>query len=361
MLLTRPYNQEPRTQMTDWLAPQTLQTAHGLPAFVYTDPDVAARERSMFRCSWQLVARGDQLAQSGDHVVEDIAGLPVLIARAPDGTLLGFHNVCRHRGGPLVIACGSGLKQLRCHYHGWTYDWDGVLRSGPELDALVDFDRAQVRLPAIAVVQWQGLVFASIEPEAPFDALVDGIDARVGSALREVRFQRRVSYIAQCNWKAYIDNYLEGYHVPHIHPALNRLLDYREYRTECMDGYALQSSPLDAAESFYGLGEALYYQLWPNTMLNILPGRLQTNRVVPLGVDRCRIDFDYYYAPDVARDTAKIAADQDLAEVTQREDIDICERVQRAFASGSYNTGRVHPTREQGVHWFQERYRRALA
>jgi choline monooxygenase len=254
------------------------------------------------------------------------------------------------------------MRHLRCRYHGWTYDWNGELASGPELDAMVDFERSAVRLPSIDVAVWQGLVFASVQPQEPFERLIAGVDERIGSALQGIRYQKRVSYEAACNWKAYVDNYLEGYHVPHIHPALNRLLDYRAYRTECEPGYALQSSPLDVSESFYGAGEALYYQLWPNTMLNILPGRLQTNRVVPLAVDRCRIDFDYYYTPQLlAADADKIVADQALAEVTQQEDIDICEQVQRAFASGSYDTGRVHPTREQGVHWFQERYRRTLS
>ncbi len=173
--------------------------------------------------------------------------------------------------------------------------------------------------------------------------------------------QRQVSYTAACNWKAYVDNYAEGYHVPHVHPALNQLLDYRAYSTHCARWYSLQASPLDDDASFYGSGEGLYYLLWPNTMLNILPGRLQTNRVVPLGVDRCRIDFDYYYAPGLAAsDAPRIAQDQDLAEITQQEDIDICERVQKAFASGSYGVGRVHPTREQGVHHFQELYREAM-
>ena len=96
-------------------------------------------------------------------------------------------------------------------------------------------------------------------------------------------------------------------------------------------------------------------------MLNILPGRLQTNRVVPLGVARCRIDFDYYYAPGLAESNAsRIDQDQELAEITQQEDIEICQQVQKAFASGSYTIGRVHPTREQGVHHFQELYRAAM-
>lgn len=347
--------------MTDWTRSQSLERAIGLPALCYTDPAVAARETTaIWRRSWQLVARSAALRAPGDHVLAEVAGLPLLVLRDAEGTLRALHNVCRHRGGPLATGDGCGLKQLRCRYHGWTYTLDGQLRSGPELDAIADFDRTSVRLPAAAVAEWQGLVFVAADPaSAPFPELVDGIDARLaGTDLSTLRFHSRVSYTIACNWKAYVDNYLEGYHVPHMHPALNALLDYRSYRTECARWHSLQWSPLDTGTSFYGAGTALYYFLWPNTMLNILPGRLQTNRVIPLGVDRCRVDFDYYYAETVLDGHAEqIAQDQALAELTQQEDIEMCEIVQRAFASGSYDTGRVHPLRETGIHHFQELYR----
>lgn len=351
--------------ITDWLQSQALSHATGLPALCYTDGAIAAQERlSVWARSWQLVAHAGQLARAGDHVLAEIDAVPLLIVRDEVGVLRALHNVCRHRGGPLATSDGCGLKQLRCKYHGWTYDLGGQLRSGPELDAIADFDRGSVHLPTAQVAQWQGLVFVALSEQVPsFDTVVAGIAARMAPVnLGDYAFSRRVSYHLQCNWKAYVDNYLEGYHVPHIHPALNRLLDYRSYTTECQPWYSLQWSPLDTGASFYGEGTALYYFLWPNTMLNILPGRLQSNRVVALGVDRCRIDFDYYYAPGMEqREGVRIAQDQELAEITQQEDIDICERVQRAFASGSYNTGRVHPTREQGVHHFQELYRAAMA
>ncbi|MCB1599509.1 MAG: aromatic ring-hydroxylating dioxygenase subunit alpha [Xanthomonadales bacterium] len=347
----------------DWRTPQTLAQAHGLPAACYTDAELALRERSaVFARSWQFVAHAAQLSQPGDHVVTEVAGTPLLLLRDDNGVLRALHNVCRHRGGPLATANGCGLKQLRCQYHGWTYDLQGGLRSGPELDAIEGLDRTQTRLPQARADIWQGLVFVALDPGTPpLSELVAGIDGRLAEPLDDYVFQRRISYPATCNWKAYVDNYLEGYHVPHIHPELNRLLDYRSYRTECEAWHSLQWSPLDNNTSFYGSGTALYYFLWPNTMLNILPGRLQTNRIVPTGVDSCRIDFEYYYRPGLVEAHAdRITQDQDLAEITQQQDVDICERVQRAFASGSYTVGRVHPTREQGVHHFQELYRAAL-
>lgn len=347
--------------MLDWLAPQPLARAIGLPASCYTEPAMATREReAIFRRSWQLVGDARALATPGASLETEIAGLPLILVRDGTGVLRALHNVCRHRGGPLQACATPGGVRLRCRYHGWTYGCDGVLKSGPELEAMADLDRSAVRLPEARVVEWQGLVFVAIDPATPdFDELVAGIDARLASRpLSALAFHRRVSYEAACDWKAYVDNYLEGYHVPHIHPALNRLLDYKTYTTECERWHSLQWSPLDTDASFYGDGTAFYWWLWPNTMLNVLPGRLQTNRIVPTGPGRCRIDFDYYYAPGT--EPARIAADEELAEVTQQEDIWICEQVQRAFASGSYDTGRVHPTREQGVHHFQELYRAAL-
>jgi choline monooxygenase len=110
----------------------------------------------------------------------------------------------------------------------------------------------------------------------------------------------------------------------------------------------------------YGSGDALYYWLWPNTMLNMLPGRLQTNRVIPKGVDRCRVEFDFYYAIDDSdAGEARRAADLAFSDEVQKEDLTICEDVQRGLASGSYVAGRLNPLRENAVHHFHERLRRA--
>ena len=256
---------------------------------------------------------------------------------------------------------GRGAKRLRCRYHGWTYGLDGVLRSAPEMAATEEFDPTQVRLPALSVQTWQGLIFVA-EADAPdFGEFIAGIDDRLGGrSFVDYRFHRRVSYELACNWKVYIDNYLEGYHVPHIHPGLNRLLDYRSYVTEVHDWYSLQFSPLESAPDLYGSGEALYWMLYPNTMLNSLPGRLQTNRVLPLGVDRCRVEFDYYYpAADDAAAAARREADEQFSDEVQDEDRLICEQVQRGLASGSYQSGRLNPLRENAVHHFQELLRRA--
>ncbi|MHB8911072.1 MAG: aromatic ring-hydroxylating oxygenase subunit alpha [Lysobacter sp.] len=356
------------------LASQPLTHATALPAAFYTDPAMVALDRrAIFDRGWQLLAHVCQLQSPGDHVIADFAGLPVIAVRGGEGRdgtgeIRVFHNVCRHRAGPIASCDGLAAKSLRCRYHGWTYGLDGVLRSAPEMGTAPDFDVADVRLPQLAVRLWRGLVFAAVdEAHAPdFDAFVAGIDARLGAdrGLEHYGHHHRVGYDVACNWKVYVDNYLEGYHVPHIHPGLNKLLDYRSYITQTAQWHSFQFSPLvntdnSPGDGLYGDGDALYYWLWPNTMLNILPGRLQTNRVVPTGVDRCRVEFDFYYTADEQASnpgeaSARREADLAFSDEVQLEDLTICQDVQRGLGSGSYQPGRLNPLRENAVHHFHE-------
>lgn len=356
--------------MQDDLTSQPLHSAHALPARWYVDPAMAARDRTaVFDRAWHLVAHVSQLQAAGDHVVADLAGLPVIAVRGHDAIIRVLHNVCRHRAGPIARCDGLGAKSLRCAYHGWTYALDGALKSAPEMAGADGFDIAGIRLPQLQVRTWQGLVFAcAVASGTPdFDALVEGIDARLGdhATLSKYGRHQRIGYDIACSWKVYVDNFLEGYHLPHVHPALNRMLDYRSYRTELAHWHSLQWSPLESGDALYGSGDALYYWLWPNTMLNILPGRLQTNRVLPLGVDRCRVEFDFYYATsqggdeDSGASRARRDADRAFSDTVQREDLDICQDVQRGLASGSYHAGRLNPLRESGVHHFHELLRDA--
>jgi len=338
-----------------------LRHARALHAKYYFGEAMLAMEnRSVFARSWQLVAHQGQLAEAGDHVVEAIAGTPVIVVRGQDGVLRAFPNVCRHRAGPLALCNGKGAKALHCKYHGWSYRLDGQLRSAPEMGDAEDFQVADIRLPPLRVHEWQGLVFVALRDDVPpFDEVYAGIAERIAPIdLSTMRFERRDHWDVACNWKVYVDNFLEGYHLPHVHPGLSKVLDYRAYDTELFDWYSLQSSPLRDAAGIYGDGEAFYYQIYPNIMLNVMPGRLQTNRVLPLGPDRCRVEFDYYYAADPMAQ-ARIAMDAVFSDKVQDEDVTICEAVQKGLASGTYEAGRLCPKRESGVWHFHNMLRAA--
>ncbi len=234
------------------------------------------------------------------------------------------------------------------------------MRRAPEMDGAEGFRIEDVRLPPLRVGEWQGLVFVSLSEDSPaLEAVCAGIAERIAPIdLSGMHFARRDTYEVACNWKVYVDNYLEGYHLPSVHPGLSKVLDYRAYTTELFDWHSLQHSPMRAANGPYGDGDAFYYFIYPNTMLNIMPGRLQVNRVLPLAADRCRVEFDYFYARDPAVE-ARVDRDREFSEEIQQEDIAICESVQRGLGSGSYEPGRLCPKREGGVWHFHNLLRAA--
>jgi choline monooxygenase len=329
-----------------------LDEALALPAIYYTDPHwLGVEQRQIFARTWQLVGQCGDLVSTGDHIVADIAGLPILIIRDEADTLRGFHNVCRHRAGPIALCAGRGAKRLRCAYHGWIYDFNGRLRLAPEMSDACDFDTASIQLPEIFVQEWQGLVFACLYDPPDFAATCAGIVKRISPIdLSDLKFRNRITYEVASNWKVYVDNYLEGYHVPTIHPDLAQVVDYARYETEIHDWQVLQHSPVRNNEGVYGDGTMFYYWIYPNLMLNICAGRLQTNRVIPVGPDRCIVEFDYYYDPKA---TAIADGDQRFTDQIQAEDAAICAHVQKNLASGSYSIGRLCPPREAGVWKFQ--------
>ena len=344
------------------LNPQSLQQARTLPAYAYADPEFHAFDAAaIFARTWQFIGRADQVKDPGDHLVAEIGGKPVIAVRSNDGVLRGFFNVCKHRAGPLAVDNGN-TRFLQCRYHGWVYTLEGRLRATHEMQEAEGFDPSGVCLDSVYVAESQNLVFAAVsDPGVTLAKVFDGIAQRIAPIeLAALRFHARVSYDLHCNWKVYVDNYLEGYHLPYVHPKLNKLLDYRNYTTHTAEWYSWQQSPVSGGAGLYAGGEAQYYFVFPNLMLNILPGRMQINQVIPVSQNRCRVLFDYYYADTQSASANKlIADDMSFSDEVQREDIAICERVQQGLESGAYTAGRLSPKRESGVHHFQELVRKA--
>jgi choline monooxygenase len=350
------------------LRQEPIERASTIPSEWYTNPDFQQIEQqAIFSREWQLACHQSQIPEPGDSWCVTIAGNPVLVIRTPENEIRAFYNVCRHRGGPMAVKKGT-TTVLQCQYHGWTYLTDGSLRGVPQFDRVELFDKKDFGLIPVAVAQWQGLIFVCLADEPrPFELITDGITERFSPTdLSHMKFDERVVYLIECNWKVYVDNYLEGYHIPIVHPELAKLLDYRNYVTETAEWYSLQYSPFakkDGDNPYHAKdGEAYYYFIYPNFMLNILPGRLQTNIVEPVSAGRCRVIFDYFYAdPEQARASGTIADDMAYSDKVQQEDIDICELVQRGLGSKAYDKGRFSVERELGVYHFQSLIKRSLS
>lgn len=339
-----------------------IRRASTIPARLYTDPVyIALEEEKVFGRTWQLVGRVEDLAESGQFVTAEIGAEGIVVVRDGD-TLRGFHNICLHRAGPVAQGCGK-RKTMQCRYHGWTYRLDGSLLRAPEMETACDFTADSMHLMPIQVATWGPLVFANLDLKAPpLDHFLEDITERSSKfAVTTMRYVGRKSWLIECNWKAYVDNYLEGYHIPVVHPTLHKELDYEEYKVELHRYYSLQHAPIRAGrggDRKYEAGtageEAQYYWLFPNLMLNIYMGQMQTNIVIPRGHDRCEVVFEWYaHTPpaDLANDPAwsKLMA---FSDEIQAEDIEICEQVQKNLRSRSYDRGRYSPTRENGVHHF---------
>lgn len=343
----------PRPAAED-LERRPLARAVALHPDFYADPQwLEFERREIFRANWQLVGPEAWAPAPGDHFVADIAGTSILVARGEDGTLRAFLNACRHRGAPIAACAGKSAKRFNCPYHGWSYRLDGALRAAPEMTGAEDFDLAANGLTPVSLSVWNGMVFARVAGAGrPLEDFVGGIDARIRPIdLAGMTFERREVWAVASNWKVYADNYLEGYHVPSIHPKLNEIVDYRGYTTELEAFRSMQTSSLENCDGVYGGDAVYYYFIYPNMMLNIVGGRVQTNRIVPDGPHRCRVEFDYYYAGAEAR--ARAEKDAAFSALVQEEDRLICEAVQKNLVTGAYVPGRLSPGREGAVWHFQ--------
>lgn len=340
---------------------EPVERAKTLPSAVYTEPQFSRFEnREVLQNNWQCVGHIARINEPGMAYPVTAAGNPVLIIHDSDGKFRAFYNVCKHRGGPMLDKPGS-FKFLKCLYHGWVYRTDGSLRGVPHFDRAELFEKDEFGLKPVHIEIDDGLIWINLSdksPDRPLKEITDGITQRAGHLkIQDFSFAGEVIYDAACNWKVYADNYLEGYHIPHVHPELCDLLNFQDYTTECHSWYSLQYSPFRKAESIYsdGSGEAYYYFIYPNTMLNILPGRLQLNRIEPVNEKRCKVIFEYYY-DDITSEKAqkKYRDDMEYSDRVQQEDLNICGQVQRGLASNAYDKGRFSPKMERGVHHFQE-------
>jgi len=338
-----------------------------LPASVYLDANVLEREKAeIFGRAWQIVGRREQVANTGDYFCAQLLGEPLLITRGKGGELRGFYNVCRHRAGPPAEGCGN-RKVFRCGYHGWTYSLDGHLLNAPEMEGTENFRFADFSLKPVQVAEWGLWVFVNLDDNA---AGLPGFLGKLPQQVARFEFEKlklfeRRDYIMDCNWKVYIDNYLEGYHLPSVHPGLNRELDYSAYAIETYQNYSRQWSPIRGPENesttqrrysqAKGDDIADYYWIFPNWMLNCYPDNMSLNIVLPLGLEKTLAIFEWYFSDEAIKTDAPQTTVKFSDEI-QIEDGAICEAVHKNLKSRAYDRGRFSAKQERCVHHFHKLY-----
>ncbi len=346
----------------DYQFDSRLAFAATIPATWYFDPAMLMREQeTVFAQTWQLVGRSEQVAALGAYFTTTIANEPLIVVRGGDEKLRALSNVCRHRAGPIAEGAGN-RKVLQCGYHGWTYTLDGRLHGTPEFEGVECFDKTKNCLPEFSVAEWAGLVFVNLDQAcAPLPETLAGLPSRLlHQDLSAMQFALRKDWYIDCNWKTYVDNYLEGYHIPLVHPGLNRELDYAHYRTETKRYYSMQHAPIKPNDHMrlrlsedQAANQTQFFWLFPNLMLNVYPDNYSTNLIVPLGPERTLTIFEWFFRdPQSEAVQEKLRRTVAFSDEIQIEDIRICEAVQRNLKSRTYSTGRYSVQRENGVHHF---------
>jgi choline monooxygenase len=348
--------------LADYNDNAALQDASTIPASWYVDPRIGELEaQTVFSKTWQMVGRVEQVEKPGQFVTAEVAGEPIVVVRGNDGVLRGFYNVCRHHAAAVVTEPCGQTAILHCPYHGWNYGLDGSLKGMPEFDGVKNFERQQNGLLPVKADIWEKFVFVNLDPRAvPLANFLGGLVKHLAPlGVSKLHYFDSRTYDIHCNWKVFVDNYLDGgYHVPHLHKGLSSVLDYKEYTIENEDRYCLQSSPMvagkeDAATATTRQGDrAWYFWQHPNLMINCYEGYMDTNLVLPVDVDHCRVIFDFYFS-DVS-EARREYNEQSVAvgAKVQDEDLGICEAVQRGLKSRAYGAGRLSVRREAGEHLF---------
>jgi choline monooxygenase len=340
---------------------------------VYLDPAFHARTReAVFARSWQWLGPLDAVAEPGTlapHVL--LPGLldePVLLARDAAGTLRCLSNVCTHRGKVMVDApCRA--RHIRCGYHGRRFGLDGRLHHAPGFEQACPFPTPADDLPGLAFGTWQGHGFAALQPSLPLDTLLADMAGRL-AWLPVHGFQadpaRSRCFEFDAHWALYVENYLEGLHIPFVHPALNQTLAMDGYHyelgtasvlqlAEARDGQAAFALPPTATEHGRRIA-AYYWWLFPNLMLNFYPWGLSVNVVQPLSPTRTRVLFRSFVADASALGQGAGGA----LDPVEMEDEAVVLGVQSGLRSRLYRGGRYAPAHERGVHHFHRLWSTAL-
>jgi choline monooxygenase len=327
-----------------------IAVAATLPGAFYSDATAfAAMRERVFARSWQWIGGVEDVAEPGALSPRELLpghlDEPLLLARDDAGTLRCLSNVCTHRGN-ILVGAPCHAREIRCGYHSRRFDLAGRMTFMPEFKEARGFPSASDDLPRVPLGEWAGQAFASLAPAAPLDEFLRGVQRDIDpAALRGLRHDpgRDREFHVAAHWALYVENYLEGFHIPFVHPGLNAVVDYSAYASE-LHAY----SNLQLAHDKAGSVAARYWWVFPNLMLNFYPWGLSLNLVQPLAIDRTRVLFRSFVADPTKLETGAGAG----LDRVEAEDEAIVEAVQRGVRSRLYTRGRYSPSRERGVHHF---------
>jgi len=321
----------------------------------YTSPEIHASDVSrIFARTWQLIGPASRLSERGDYVATEIAGQKVFVLMTREG-IRAFRNVCRHRGARLLPEGTGRCSTIRCPYHQWVWGEDGSLLNVPWWGDDPDFEMSDWALDQIAWEVWRGLLFVAIDPERTLtEQLGDTAPELAEEPLETFHWTHEEVMTFDANWKIYTDNFVEGYHIPGVHPQFHAAIEFDAFETTAHDGLVRMTAP--PRDGLFYRGKWLW--MWPNWTLSLFDGGMNTSRINPVDHRRTELIYNFYFA-DTSEATAEARA-RTIADNLQviREDFEICIETQKNYESGGYRPGPLSPRHEQGVKYFQDQLRK---
>ena len=355
-----------------------------LPRGAYLDAAAFDTEcAKIFRREWFCAGRSVELTAPGDFRLHQLARENVIVTRGRGGQLRAYYNVCRHRGTELVSAAdpdaaaeircqGRFPGGIRCPYHGWTYELDGALRAAPWLDEQLGECKSQLALHPVGIEEWGGFYFLNLDFHRH-----DGAQKLAGQlgpiperiqryGLEELRVGHSISYDVGANWKVILENYNECYHCGPVHPELCDVVpafrvqggagldwDHGIPHRSGADTYSMTGTSkrasfprLNEDERINHKGELVY----PNLMLSLAREHAAAFRLWPQGPERTLVTCEFLFHP---HEIAKKDFDSDdvvkFWDITNRQDWDICERVQRGMHSQVFEHGYYAPMEDMSL------------
>ena len=343
--------------------PETVvNDAYTPPGTWYTDQDFYQHELdSVFKENWAFVGFTKDIEKSGDFFTGQFENIPYIVCKNEKGEITAFYNVCSHHG--TCVARGKGNQErFVCPYHGWNFDFEGKLRKVPKAGKILDLKGKELNLKEIPLKIIGTFIFLFFGKDSQKNLeFPEALKRLKKMKLNDLKFVKQVRYTLNCNWKVYVDNYLDGgYHVPHMHPGLNNQIDFETYGNEIFDTYSIQSCKTSKEENTdkekdfkERVGkEALYVWIYPNFMINRYGKWMDTNWAIPLGPDKCEIVFDYFYDGEIEGEL--LEQSMKASHQVQLEDMDICHMVQTGLNSGVYERGVYAPQFEAPMFEFHK-------
>lgn len=351
--------------MSNFSIDPDIRKAETLPSSFYRDEErFYDYSDKLLSSSWQLI--GDTSLFDNDvsvvpfTLIKNVINEPLVLTKDKSGEVRCLSNVCTHRGN-LLIGKSSKASRLVCGYHGRKFSLEGKVEFMPEFDEAEGYPRSCDHLHPVSVYQWNQFYFVSLNPRFDFDTVARELDERLGF-LDIKKFHHKPeldkTYHVRAHWALYCDNYLEGFHIPFVHPGLNQAVEYNSYKTVIQQysnlqiGYAKDGvEAFDLPENHPDYGKdvaAFYYWVFPNLMLNFYPWGLSINIINPKSASETEVIYKTYVL-DEARLEGSAGAALDEVEM---EDEEVVESVQQGMKSRFYSTGRFSPTKEKGVHHF---------